>query len=318
MHVSTNIRCLMMAACFVGFAFRLIAGDADTTARVKPDPLPSWTLFVPGAAYFHQGSIAKGLTFAVLQAGGVYAGIRYNESLKNNNSSAYYNYPLLLGLQAYNTEKLAWFRIQLATIHYFQPDFRYHDLSDKNLYLSPFKPENIFTPITGGMLLLAAVYLGIEKYHATTRIRDVERMYFIDRYIGKGAGLGAFGGVSMGMSWSAGVVEEYMLRNYLMPVLDYRLGQRKGLIYSSLIFGSLHMGNMLLAERPDVLATLFQSVNAAVLGYFLGRDVQRRGYDIGPAVAAHTWYNFALMLGSFLINPDDNVFGVSVTFKLGT
>lgn len=59
---------LILTVCFVVSGHRMFANDADTTARVKPDPLPSWTLIVPGAVYFHQGEIAQGLTFTVLQA----------------------------------------------------------------------------------------------------------------------------------------------------------------------------------------------------------------------------------------------------------
>jgi hypothetical protein len=55
---------------------------------------------------------------------------------------------------------------------------------------------------------------------------------------------------------------------------------------------------------------------ATVLGYFLGRSVQKREYHIGPAVAAHMWYNAALMIGSFLINPENNFLGVNIQFSI--
>jgi len=43
-------------------------------------------------------------------------------------------------------------------------------------------------------------------------------------------------------------------------------------------------------------------------------DVQNRGYQIGPAVAAHAWYDFTLMLESFLVDPANDVFAVQVKF----
>lgn len=55
---------------------------------------------------------------------------------------------------------------------------------------------------------------------------------------------------------------------------------------------------------------------ATIAGYFLGRDVQKRGYNIGPAVAAHMWNVFTLLIGSFLINQKNNFLGVNLKFKI--
>ena len=294
----------------------VLAQDPDTVPRTKPEPLPLWTLYVPGASCFYQKQYVKGTLFSALEIGGVFLGLKYDHTLRSNSSSPYYNYPLFLGLQAYQTEKLTNFKNQLEIMKYNHPDFQYHDISDKDLYLAPFKPENIFTPITGGMVLLAGVFLGIEKYMETHSISEVRQMYFMDRYIPRNEALAVFGITSLAMSWSAGVGEEYVLRNWLMPVLDYRYGQKKGLIFSSLTFGVLHFSNLLFAEKPDVGSALLQVGEATILGYFLGRSVQKRGYNIGPAVAAHMWYNAALMIGSFLINPEENFLGVNIQLKL--
>lgn len=291
---------------------------AQTTDSLKQEPrqLPYWTFWVPGASYFHQGKIIQGSIFSTLEIGGIYLGIKFDKSLKNNSSSPYYNYPLFIGLQAFQTEKLTQLRNQLEIIKYHNPDFNYDELSEKDLYLAPFKIKNIATPITGGMVLLAAAFLGIEKYNEVNRFRDIDKMYFINRYISRDQGLAVFGATSLGMSWGAGVGEEYICRNWLMPLLDYKYGKKKGLIFSSAIFGGAHFSNVLFADKPDYKAALLQVAEATVAGYFLGRDVQRRGYDIGPAVAAHMWYDFTLMLGSFLINPENNFLGVNLKFKL--
>ena len=85
---------------------------------------------------------------------------------------------------------------------------------------------------------------------------------------------------------------------------------------SSLAFGGLHMTNLFFAETPDYEATLLQAAQATILGYFLGRDVQKRSYNIGPAVAAHMWYDAVLMPGSFLVNPEENFLGVNIKVGL--
>lgn len=293
-------------------ASNLFAQIPDSIRTEKPELLPKWTLYVPGASYYYQKNYLKGTVFAALEIGGIYLGIKHGPTLKTNSSSPYYNYPLFLGLQAFQTEKLTNFKNQLEVIKYHNPDFRYHDISEKDLYLAPFKLENIATPITGGMVLLAGVFLGIEKHLEKHNISEVEQMYFLNRYIPRNQALAAFGTTSLAMSWAAGVGEEYIVRNYMMPLLDYKYGQTKGLIFSSVAFGALHFTNLAFAENPDFKSTLLQVGQATVLGFFLGRDVQKRGYNIGPAVAAHMWYDAVLMLGSFLINPEENFLGVNV------
>lgn len=290
----------------------LFAQTPDSTRIEKPESLPRWTLYVPCASYYYQKNYLKETAFAALEIGGVYLGIKHKQTLKSNSTSPYYNYPFFMGLQAFQTEKLTNFKNQLEVIKYNNPGFRYHDISEKDLYLAPFKLENIDTPITGGMVLLAGVFLGLEKHFEKHTISEVEQMYFLNRYIPRNQALAAFGTTSLAMSWAAGVGEKYVVRNYMMPLLDYKYGQTKGLIFSSVAFGALHFTNLAFAENPDIKSTLLQVGQATVLGFFLGRDVQKRGYNIGPAVAAHMWYDAVLMLGSFLINPEENFLGVNV------
>lgn len=69
------------------------------------------------------------------------------------------------------------------------------------------------------MVLLAGVFLGIEKFNETKRFTDIERMYFLNRYISRDQGLAVFGTVSLAAAWSAGIGEEYVFRNWMMPCL---------------------------------------------------------------------------------------------------
>lgn len=314
-HCNNSGRSLLLVLAFIITTFQSYGQNADTLKQ-QPREIPYWTVWVPGASYFHQGKIVEGSLFSALEIGGIYLGIKHDKTLKNNSSSPYYNYPLFVGLQAFQTEKLTLFKNRLEILKYHNPGFKYDEMTEKELFLAPFKPENIFTPITGGMVLIAAVFLGIEKHHETKRFGDVEQMFFINRYIDRNQGLALFGATSLAMSWSAGVGEEYIFRNWMMPMLDYKYGQKKGLLISSAIFGGMHFSNVLMAEKPDYLGALLQVGEATIAGYFLGRDVQKRGYKIGPAVAAHVWYDFTLMLGSFLINPENNFLGVNLKFKL--
>jgi membrane protease YdiL (CAAX protease family) len=293
-----------------------VSGQSKDTVSTAPVRIPSWTLLFPGATKFYQGDFAEGLTFSLLETGCIVTGLRFNKTLRNRSSSPYYNYPLFLGLQLYQTEKMLLFHNQLDRFKQTSPDFRYDNISEKELYLSPFKIKNILTPITGGMAGLAALFLGINHQYATKHFRDIRKMYVLDHYTERNKAMALYGTVSLAMSWGAGVSEEYAFRNYLMPILDYRYGRKKGLVISSLVFGSAHFSNMLFSEHPNIVTTLLQVGEASLLGFFLGLDVQQRGYSIGPAVAAHTWYDFILMAGSFFADPESNIFGVNVQFEM--
>lgn len=313
---------------FLCFSSNLFCSNNDTLAidsipeleRKKPIDVPVWTLFVPGASYFVQGKIAEGSVFAALEIGLIYTGIKYQQDLSLGNNSPYYNFPYLLGSKFYEIEKLTFLKSILAKFKYDDPAFRYDDLSDKDLFLAPFKLENILTPITLGMIGAATGAIIIETAFSkvqNTCVSDVDKMYFINRYIDRNSGLALYGAVSMVAGWGAGVSEEYEFRNFVMPMLDYQIGETGGLICSSLIFGGIHFLNILNVpeEKRDYQAALLQVCEASIIGYFLGNDVQKRGYKIGPAVAAHAWYDIVLMLGSFIINPHDNFLGVKMQYK---
>ncbi len=51
-----------------------------------------------------------------------------------------------------------------------------------------------------------------------------------------------------------------------MPHMDYKYGQKKGLIYSSIFFGSMHFTNLLFSDKPDYGATLLQVAEASIAG----------------------------------------------------
>ncbi|MBN1182035.1 MAG: CPBP family intramembrane metalloprotease [Bacteroidales bacterium] len=143
----------------------LYSQEPDSITKHKPEEIPSWTLYVPGATSFYQKQYLAGTIFITLEIGGI--------------------------------------------------------------------------------------LLVVEKYYEEQSLSDVKQILFLDHYIPRYEAFSAFSSVSLDMSWSAGIGEEYICRNFLMPVLDYRFGQRKGLIFSSLIFGGLHFENVLFSDKPD-------------------------------------------------------------------
>jgi membrane protease YdiL (CAAX protease family) len=290
--------------------------QVDTSLRIKPKIYPGWTLLVPGATHFYDNRTLEGLIFSGTAVGGITLGIIYDSHLKTQSSTPYYNFPLLLGMQAYNIDKCDWMRNRLELMKYMQPKFKYDPIKFNDLLKAPFKARNVFTPITGGFVIIAIAELYFGGRHAHQSFRDIDQMYFVNHYIDRNPALAIYGATSLAASYGAGISEEYFFRNGIMPMWDYKYGQKKGLIYSSLLFGSMHFTNLLMSNKPDYGEALLQVAEASIAGYFLGRDVQKRGYNIGPATAAHMWYNFTLMAGSFLIDPKNNFLGVSIKFKM--
>ncbi len=290
--------------------------QTDSAMISKPKAYPGWSFWLPGATHFLDGRPAEGIAFATLEVSGLVSGIVLDKKLRTESSSPYYNFPLLIGMQAYNVDKTDWLRQQLKLLKYYQPDFKYDPITFRELLKAPYQPKNFFTPINGGFIALALGQLLLANRFAEYTYADVDKMYLVNKWIPKNDALAVYGTVSMAAAFGAGVGEEYYFRNGFMPIWDYKYGQKKGLIFSSLFFGSMHLGNLLFSSNPDIPGTLLQVAEASIAGYILGRDVQKRGYNIGPAVAAHTWYDFTLMLGSFLIDPKNNFLGVNMFFKL--
>lgn len=312
-----NLKTITLFISFLILLLNFTAAQIDSISTLyKPKIFPGWTLWVPGATHFYEKNFTRGVIFSATEVGGITLGIIWDKNLKTQSSTPYYNYPLLLGMQAYNVDKCDWLRNRLGAIKYYSPDFNYDPISFNDLLKAPFKPENIFTPVTGGFVLAAVAELYLSGRHASQNFRDVEQIYVVDHYMNRDPAMLVFGTTSLAAGYGAGVAEEYYFRNAFLPLLDYKYGQRKGLIFSSLFFGSLHFTNVLMSEKPDYSQALLQVAEASIAGYFLGRDVQKRGYNIGPAVAAHTWYDFTLMLGSFLIDPENNFLGVNMKFKI--
>jgi hypothetical protein len=317
-----NIKTRIMVRRFLLFSVSLLcvfaskSQNIDSLKITEPKLYPGWTFWVPGATHFYDGRTGMGIFFATLEVGGTAAGIVYNNKLKETSNSPYYNYPLYFGLNAMGVDKCDFVRNRLQYLKHYRSDFKYDDISFNQLITAPFKSKNIFKPITGIFIALAATELYLESRNAEFSYRKVDKFRVINRYVDKNRAIPYYSLASMGMSWEAGVGEEYLFRNFILPVYDYRFGQKKGLLMSSALFGGMHAFNYLFVDKPNPRDIISQVAFTSIMGWALGKSVQNNNYHIGPAIAAHTWYDFVLMAGSFIINPKDNVFGIDVKLKL--
>ena len=280
--------------------------------------IPRWAYLVPGSHFFYTNEIKKGLFFTLIPATLITSGLILSKKLdqNSNHTSAYNNFPFIMGIQisTFATNDILIREMKKNTSNI--KNFNYDTINFNELQKSPFRLKNIFTPIVAGFTLTALTELLIPIFKSHQTIKNVDQFSLIGNYTNKNIALPIYSIVGLGVSIGAGTTEELMFRNMLMPILDYKYGQKKGLMYSSLAFGGIHALNVFFEKKPNYLASFLQVTEATVLGYFLGRDVQKRGYKIGPAIAAHTIYDLILTTGSFLIDPKNNFIGVNVKFKI--
>lgn len=109
-------------------------------------------------------------------------------------------------------------------------------------------------------------------------------------------------------SYGAAVSEEMAFRGFLMPLLDRKYGKRTGLITTSLTFGLFHLFN------ADIDKPVYLVSQATVAGFIFGYHVQQNDYRLSEVIAAHFWYNFALLTTTWLHNPKENPLGIGVNF----
>jgi len=311
---------ILIELLIFGFSFNVLAQNPDSLSIDKPIKLPIWTIPLPGASYYYQKKYVEGTIFATLEIGLTYLGIKYDDELKSASNTPYYNYPKNIGMQMFYLEKLANMKNHLENKKFRNPDFKYHDISERDLYLAPFKKENVFTPITGVMVILAGAtltanyFMGVKNDSPT--LRDIDKISFGDSYMNRDQALSYYLPVGFVQGWGAGVIEEYQFRNWIMPLLDYKYGQKKGLIFSSMIFGAAHIPNFMFHGKPDYGLMAAQVIGTTLGGMVYGWDIHKRDYNIGPAVAAHAWFDMILMVGSFMINPENNYLGVNFKLKI--
>jgi membrane protease YdiL (CAAX protease family) len=302
--------CLLVMLC------SLYSQSKDSVILEKEKEYPAWAVFTPAGTYFYDERFYEGVTLSVIEASSIIIGIRYNESLKRNGSTGYYNYPLLIGVGTLTYDKMDLIHSKLSNIKRQDNGFQYDPISTSDVIIAPFKIENIFTPITIGFVGAALVEVWYNGKASSKQIADVDKVFILDRYYHRGESIAVYGAASLAISVGAGINEEYLFRNTLMPLLDRQYGQKNGLMYSSALFGFSHAANILFTKQSDKGKIISQICQATLAGYFLGNDVQKRGYKIGPAIAAHVWYDFSLMIGTFLLDPKKNHLAMSVKFTL--
>lgn len=289
---------------FLAFLFLTAFHAAVSNA----EEMPLGYALLPGGAYFYEGETAKGVLFAVPETGLVVLGVAASPNLASQGGAPEINVPLLLGAQLYVVDKWSYYQRRMILFHDENPSAAppVDRTSLGDLLLAPFKPSIISSPmvILSGLLGVADGLYGYPRRSGT--FSNIATVTAMNRRMSRDSGTAYYEGASFAVSYGAGVSEEMIFRGMLLPILDYKYGQRTGLWVSSLSFGLLHSLN------PGA-GGIYPPAQAAAIGLLFGWQVQEDDYHISKAIAAHFWYDFISSTTTWLANPGQNPLGVQVS-----
>ncbi len=279
----------------------------------KEPSLFLWLL--PGGTNFYEGNYTKGTLFAVSEISLLATSIFFNNELKKNNDSEYYNYPFLFFNQLYTIEKSDYL-LRSLKIKFNKSNFNYKIPTFNEMLYAPFNIEEIKKPFVL-TFIAAGIIDAIISYSIAPKsngFKNINKVYGYGTEFNPTLGTSTYFATSGLLSYGAGVSEEMLVRGGILPILDYKYGKTVGLTVSSILFSAAHIPSYLNIEDTGQLIYAIAEITASSL--IFGLNAQSNHYNIKTTIAAHSWFDFAVMTISWLLNPNENPLGFSVTFKL--
>jgi len=301
---------------FVLFVTVSIIAAQNSLGNSTQNNKPSfWHWLLPGGTHFFENNYSKGTYFALAEVGLLTSSILFDKNLKNNNSSEYYNYPFIFFSQLYTIDK-GDYLLRKLNQNFEKKKFRYDIPNFEQMLKAPFDFDEIQKPFVLAFIV-AGIVDAIISYSIAPknqRLTGVDRVFGYGNEFNSAMGTAIYTATSGVMSYGAGVSEEMIMRGGILPVLDYKYGKKVGLTVSSLLFSAAHIPSYL--KINDTKQLLYAITQITTVGFLLGMNAQNNHYNIKTVIAAHTWFNFMVMTTSWLLNPQENPLGFSVTFKL--
>lgn len=95
-----------------------------------------------------------------------------------------------------------------------------------------------------------------------------------------------------------GIAEEGVYRGYVLNKIDQKLGLKKALLYSSILFGLLHSVNFL--AGPTIGETVTQIILTTAMGYVFGVVYLKTNKNLLLVMALHGVYDFLVFNFTYL------------------
>ncbi len=265
-----------------------------------------WSL-LPGAGHWYLGDETEaqwymGSTVALLGSG------LWLEERNDDLNRDEVNLPLIMLLKGWELSVFTTYRSALTKSGFDLNASHVDDTSVKNLLQAPFEWQNISDPWVWGAALFGSLLAVLESGDHEKKFSDIERVDMLGDDANQAWGTGLYTTNAFAISLGAGVGEEALWRGVLQNQLEHRYGEDNGLWAASALFGSAHLVGI------DGSANVEGALFATAGGYYLGHLYQRNGYRLAKPIAAHFWFDFAAIVTSFLIDPENNPFGVDVSY----
>jgi membrane protease YdiL (CAAX protease family) len=95
-----------------------------------------------------------------------------------------------------------------------------------------------------------------------------------------------------------GIAEEGMYRGFILNNMEKKIGLKKALFYSSILFGLLHSVNFL--AGPTLAQTAAQVLLTSAIGYVFGTIYLQSNKNLPLIMAIHGVYDFLVFSSSYL------------------
>lgn len=267
---------------------------------------------IPGGGHMYLGDVATGVTYAGLTAAFLAGGVevqRRNEDLGREEDEV--NVPMLLGSKVWEYSLFTTTREALASDGVNLRRYGIDDTPTSELLTAPFSSQLLRAPVWGAALF--GVALGVlgtsDLDDGDGRLSDVQRVRMFGGNYEQDDANRMYTASALGISLGAATAEEGLFRGLLQPYLQGLWGERVGFWAASGAFGAAHLVGLDGALNPAAVA--FTTAGGAYLGWLYDRDGRR----LAAPIAAHFWYDFALLMTLWVRDPDNTPLGFDVQFS---
>jgi len=304
----------------VALALPALAEEPATAPEAVPEPFPIsrhtrtavlWGL-LPGAGHIYLGDVATGVTYAAMTAAFLAGSVevqRRNEDLGRDDDEA--NMPALLAGKVWEYSLFTTTREALKSDGVDLRRYGVDDTPTSELLMAPFSRQALRAPVWGAALLGVGLgLLATEDLDAGDgRLGDVTRVRMFGGEYEQDDANRMYTASALGISMGAAASEEGLFRGLLQPYLQGLWGERAGLWVAAGTFGAAHLVGIDGSFNPAGVA--FATAGGAYLGWLYDHDGRR----LAAPVAAHFWYDFALLMTLWVRDPDNTPLGFDVEFS---
>jgi len=270
-----------------------------------------WSL-LPGAGHIYLGDVTTGVTYAGLTAVFLAGGVEVQRRLEDvGRDDDEVNVPMLLADKVWEYSIYTTAREALASDGVNLRRYGVDDTPTSELLTAPFSRQALRAPVWGAALVGVALgVLGTLDLEAGDgRLSDVERVRMFGGTYDQDDANRMYTASAFGISLGAATAEEGLFRGLLQPYLQGRWGERAGRWAAAGTFGAAHLIGLNGEFNPA--AVLATTAGGAYLGWLYDHDGQR----LAAPVAAHFWYDFALLMTLWVRDPDNTPLGFDVQFS---